>query len=216
MAAAPKGPPAVSSTRKAPGGQRAQPVRWCGRLGSPTVWLFQLAVLGGCVRAAGTVAQPTAIERQLLGAYQELDETLVMEASVRSERELRAAPTLRHRALRARLLQRFNQDDLRELKSRQCVAETPRARLRPVPCEAVRQPPWSRIRARVLREENRSRQIILEWAAARLAAERSAGPVDDGIRAEVRAAYRELVEESASPGDLFETPSGSLRPKEQP
>lgn len=168
----------------------------------------------GCVRAAGSVAEPTAIERQLLGAYQKLDRELVWVSSVRgpggSSPEL---DDLETRALKMRLLQRFNEDDREQLADWQCIAEGLEARVRPVSCRAVeRDDAWLEIRRRVVREENEARAVIIDWAASQVARREGRAEADDELRDRIRAAYADLVRSAAEPDHLVETPSGELVP----
>ena len=168
----------------------------------------------GCVRAAGSVAEPTAIERQLLGAYQKLDRELVWVSSVRGPAG--APPELDDlgtRALRMRLLQRFNEDDREQLADWRCIAEGRSAEIRAVACSEVeRDDTWRKIRRRVIEEENRARSIIIDWAASEAARREGRAEADDELRARMRAAYAELMRSAAEADHLVETPSGELAP----
>jgi hypothetical protein len=175
------------------------------------VWGLTLA---GCIRAAGSVAQPTAIERQLLGAYRELDDELVYAASLRSEAVSPSSDVdpRRQAALRQRVLQRFNAEDLEVLLDAGCLAEGLDARVVPVPCPKVEEDLWVRVRARVVKEENQSRDVIIEWAASVLS-RREGDPEPSPERLEeVRLAYRNLVRAAARPGHLFEVEPGRYEP----
>src|SRR5262245_31747944 len=114
----------------------------------------------GCVSAVGAVAQPTALEFQLLGAYEELDRDLMHASSVRAPSTPAASfEKLRAEALEARGLQRFNEDDLLELKNAKCLAEGLGAKVVPRPCALMEQDPAAQRRLqRVVKEENRARQ----------------------------------------------------------
>src|SRR5215471_11790056 len=78
------------------------------------------------IRVAGSVAKPTALERQLLGDYEELDKDLLHASSVRGELQPNAGTyeAVKAEALEQRAVQRFNEDDLSELKKERCIAET--------------------------------------------------------------------------------------------
>lgn len=186
--------------------------------------IFGLACLSaaGCIRAAGSVAEPTAIERQLLGAYQQLDRELVWVSSVRGadgglpDGSSGDVEDLETRALRMRLLQRFNEDDLARLADWRCVAEGRAARLVAVPCERVREEArWARIRDRVLTEENGARDVIIEWAASEAARREGRPQADEDLIARMRAAYADLMRAAADPDHLVETPQGDLQPASQ-
>ncbi len=163
----------------------------------------------GCIRAAGSVAEPTALERQLLGAYRKLDEELVWVSSVRGPGG--AAPELgdlEEQALRKRLLQRFNEDDLRALKSQGCVGEAQNAEVRAADCDDVRDSAWASVRRRVIAEENEARDVIIRWAASEVARQRGDPVASAAVEAEVRSAYAALLRDAAEPDDLLEGPDG--------
>lgn len=167
----------------------------------------------GCFTVATSAGTPTALERQLLGAYDELDRDLVLASSVRAD--IARAPgsfdSVKALALEGRALQRFNEDDLVELKANGCLAETLEATVVARPCQFVAQEDATKRRDRVIEEENRSRRAIVEWAAFVQA--REAGrdrPTPDQI-AEIRRTYQRLIRESAAPGDLFETSPGQFQ-----
>jgi len=176
-----------------------------------------LAAVGasGCIQAALSAGQPTAVERQLLGAYEELDEELVHASSVRGGSGLEDAShkSLQQLALRARSLQVFNADDVLELKSEGCVFETLRAELAPTECGLVSEDPAARRRrARVMDEENRGRRVLMRWAAHEIARREGRAVPDASELAEVRAAYLRLIKETAQPGHLMEVTPGDVQP----
>jgi len=191
-----------------------------GWLRSALTWVWLAGLLAGCIRAAGSVAEPTAIERQLLGAYQQLDRELVWVSSVRGPGgegpeadRLSEVDDLGTRALRMRLLQRFNEDDLRQLADWQCVAEGRSAAVQPVGCDEVeRDLRWRRIRERVVQEENQAREVIIEYAADQAARRQGRSEPDDQLRQRMRAAYADLMRTAAAPDHLVESSEGALVP----
>lgn len=174
------------------------------------LWLVSSA---GCVSISTNAATPTAIERQLLGAYEELDRDLIMAASVRGD--VRGAPgswdSLKALALEGRALMRFNQDDVRELKSAGCLAEGLEGELIARPCAGALGDVSARV-ARVVDQENRARRALVSFAA--LAAAREAGRtvVAPAELTELRRAYHRLMRQAATPSDLFETVPGEFSP----
>ena len=174
-----------------------------------------LLVLGiwssaGCVRVAATAAQPTALERQLLGAYEELDRELIYASSIRgSNRSPVAAGAMRAQAVRARAIQRFNRDDLLELFARGCIGENRNGRVVSRPCSEVeRSEEVLRRRQRVVREENAARRTIIEWAAHELARrEGRTHPTREELLA-VKDAYARVVQDALPPGALREVSPG--------
>jgi hypothetical protein len=165
------------------------------------------------VTAVGAVAKPTALEFQLLGAYEELDRDLMHASSLRAPQGPAASfEKLRMEALEARGLQRFNQDDLAELKNAACLAEGLRAKVVVRPCGLTdRDPAAKRRRERVAKEENRAREVLVTWAAYELA--RKAGRAEP-TRAEldeIERAYERLLRDTAGPETLIEVKQGAFK-----
>lgn len=181
-------------------------------MGSWRIVAVALLLSSGCIRGALTVAQPTALELQLLGAYDELDKELIHAGSVRGK----ASPELGYDqlsnlAVEARGTQRFNEDDVAELKARGCLAEGQGAILLARPC-TMEDEAMGRRQGRLVEEENRARAVILNWAAHNLA--RKAGrprPNPEELK-EMRAAYQRLLFETARPGELIEREPGQFVP----
>jgi hypothetical protein len=128
-----------------------------------------LALATGCIRVAGSVAQPTALERQLLGEYERLDEELVWASSVRGGGDAaQSFESLKAHAIEQRSMQRFNEDDIAELKAQKCLAETLDAHLVGRPCAFTKGDEKATARIeRILREENKARGAILGRLRAR-------------------------------------------------
>lgn len=169
----------------------------------------------GCIRAVGAVAKPTAIELQLLGAYEELDTDLAHASSLRASGRLSSSfEKLRAEAIEARSIQRFNEDDVIELKNAGCLAEGRDARLIPRKCPLLNEDPAARRRqSRVTQEENQARAAILTWAAHEVA-RRDGRPAPSAKDVEeIRQAYQRLLFETADPGHLIETDKGRFEPR---
>ena len=168
----------------------------------------------GCVTIGTSVATPTALERQLLGVYEELDEDLRHAASVRGDGA--GTPSfagMRAKAVEGRALQRFNEDDVAELKAAGCLAETLQGRIVDRPCEVAGETGESLQRrlTRVVTDENRARDAIVSWAAHVQA--REAGqpaPTADGVR-NLWWTYARLLKEAAAPGHVLEVEPGVFR-----
>lgn len=175
--------------------------------------LGSAVVLGGCFSVVTSAAGPTALERQLLGAYDDLDRELVLAASVRGEAAfaLGSPEALKAAAVEGRALMRFNEDDLAELKAQGCVAETLRAEITEWSCAGANEE-LSRRRARVIRDENQARRAVLAWAAYLRARELGREAPTAAEIEELLAAYRRLLFETAQPGQLFERTPGKFEP----
>ncbi len=191
--------------------RRPQRARWI------TISALWLTGSGGCITAAGTVAQPTALELQLLGAYEDLDKSLVHASSVRARGVERSFESLKARAVQMRALQRFNGDDVQELKSAGCLAETLRASLKGRACSDAQQDGAIQRRiARIVREENAAREAILTWAAYVLARQQGLARPSQAQLLELQGAYQRLLAEAARPGHWLETSPGRFAPKGEP
>lgn len=178
-------------------------------------WPLALLTSAGCITIASSVATPTALEHQLLGVYRELDDDLVYASSVRGDfvSPSGSYEALKSLALEGRSLQRFNEDDLAELKAAGCLAETLDAKIVDRPCDGVvadtgLQPTLQR----VIRDENRARSAILTWAAHAYAREAGAQRPGPEALAEIRRTYRRLLFEAATAGHLFEVEPGVFSP----
>jgi hypothetical protein len=178
--------------------------------------LFAYAILfaPACVRYSTVVAQPTALERQLLGEYEKLDDELVWASSVRSggEPDLYAFEVIKAHALEQRSIQRFNEDDLAELKGRGCIAERLDAHIVSRPCDLGESDPAAVRRiTRIVAEENRARDVIMLWAAHELARKEGKAAPDKGQVEELKRTYSRLLREAATPGHLAEVKPGEYR-----
>ncbi len=168
-------------------------------------------LVAGCFQGVATVAKPTALELQLIGAYRNLDEDLVRSASVRATNGP-SFETLAMDAIEARALQRFNEDDVLLLKGEGCLAETLAAKIVARDCASISDPTVARRRERILQEENRCRATILGWAAHELA-RREGRPEPSAAELEMlRQAYVRLVRDAALPGHWVEAEPGRFEP----
>ena len=179
---------------------------------TPTLALVCLSVASGaCVTVAQNAARPTALEHQLLGAYEELDEDLVRASSVRGDGASGPARlgVVRAQALEQRAVQQFLADDLAEFAAARCIAEALDATVVARPCPLVATDATIRTRRdRVVASESRARNILIWWAAHELAhkAGRST-PTGEELR-DVAGAYRRLLRAALTPGHLVEVTPG--------
>jgi hypothetical protein len=180
-------------------------------------WLPLLSCCG-CITIATSYGAETAIERQLLGAYEELDQDLILASSVRGD--VAAPPgsyeSVKALAIEGRALQTFNQDDLELLETKGCVVEALDATIRAAPCPYTDAPDEeaqraARTRTRVIAEENRARKNILTWAAHAYARADGRGKPSSKDFLEIKATYHRLLEERAKKGERFEVEPGVVR-----
>lgn len=171
--------------------------------------VWALALLAGC-KITTNAANPTALERQLAGAYEDLDRELVLASSVRGEggNEPQSFAALKLLALEGRAMMRFNEDDVRELKRAGCVAESREGALVARECAA----PIAEALARVVEQENRARGAVIEFAAFAIAREQGRAAASSAEVAELRRAYFSLLSRAAKPGELFEGEPGVFAP----
>ena len=171
-----------------------------------SVTLALLAPSVACITISGSVATPTAVEHQLLGVYRELDRDLVYASSVRGDVVALSGSfeSLRALALEGRALQKFNEDDLDELKASGCIAERRDSTVTQRECADV---PQSRL-TRVVADENAARAAILKWAAYAYARESGRQNPSQAEMDDIRQTYRRLLREAAKSGHLFEASPG--------
>ena len=165
----------------------------------------------GCVSVGGTVATPTALENQMLGVYEDLDDDLVYASSVRSNNTIPfSVENARSEALAARSLQLFNRDELDEFKAAGCIAETLSAILIPYKCTAEQDPTdnFEERRARIIRDENRARERLMQWAAFLIARKKGRNIIDPEKIIELRKTYYRMLREGADKGHIFEQADG--------
>ncbi len=178
------------------------------------IWVTIGSLWLGCISGVGTVARPTVLENQLLGAYQQLDKEWVQASSVRGVNQQGTLnyASLRAEALTHRAIQRFNEDDLDELKREGCLAESLRAELVVRSCAFVTHDmAIQKRRKRVAREENRARRAVLLWIAYETARQEGHNKPTDARLKELRAAYRRLLHDTAKPGYVLEVRPGVFR-----
>lgn len=176
-------------------------------------WVCLVGIAGpGCISAAVSVSQPTAVERQLLGAYESLDADLVRLSSVRSADVgfRNSDAMMREEALRARAIQRFNADDIVQLKASGCLVELLSAQLGWKSCPSANDAQVKRRLDRVIEEENRSRRTILAWAAQEDASARGRQASTTEYMQDLKRAYHELLRQTAQSGDWFESRPGAF------
>jgi|GEM_PF-1009946 len=125
---------------------------------------------GACSFKFEITSQRTALENQVMGSYKEIDDDVVLMASVRGvgsggETKKTEVSDLQLAAIRAKQNQEFNRDDLDELKTAQIIGEGNDGSVVLLPVDAGKKPddPKLVVFARALiEEENRDRQNI--WA----------------------------------------------------
>ncbi len=169
--------------------------------------LLTVSVATGCVSPRiQVVDERTALENQILGAYERLDDDLQLMASVRATEASEPGPArheLRRQAIWARRLEIFFRDDVDELKRAGCLGEGRDGLLARRPCEPdgdERRAAWLE---RVLQQVNEAREKIFEYIVA---SSHQLAPED---LEQVRGAFVRLRREEAERGEWLQQDDGS-------
>jgi len=127
------------------------------------VCLLILVFLSGCSFKFEVTSQRTALENQILGEYQELEDDLALVSSVRGG----GSRTKFSLAERSKQNQRFNLDDIEELKNIELLGETVKGRLVLLKKSVGRRDDASKFQIKIARilvqEENRDRVNIWNY-----------------------------------------------------
>lgn len=145
--------------------RRCEPIR---RL-SLIAWALIVLAFSGCAFNFEITSQRTALENQVLGSYQEMDDDLVLVTSVRSldsegkKKEIDVSD-LQQRAIVARQNQEFNRDDVDELKQAQILGEANDGQLVILPAgiglvEKATEA-QSKLARSLVDEENKDREVV--------------------------------------------------------
>lgn len=135
------------------------------------VFLLIFLFSQGCAINFELTSQRTALEKQILGSYEELDDDLLMISSVRAldeegKKKGYDLSDLQMKALKAKQNQQFNRDDIDELKNDQILGENSRGYLSVLPkgVGLINTTTKKRLNlAKLLtKEENHDREIV--WA----------------------------------------------------
>lgn len=171
------------------------------------VLLSALAVVGCVNPRIQVVDERTALENQILGVYERLDDDLQLLASVRepvaASGDEPAHHQLRRQALQARRLEVFFRDDVDEFKQAGCLGEGRDGQLARRPCPVdgdARRTAWLE---RVLEQVNEARRRIVEYIVA-TSLELAPGDIE-----QVRAVFVRLRREEARKGEWLQQDDGS-------
>lgn len=170
--------------------------------------LFALVMaLAGCTFNFELTTQRTALENQVMGAYKELDDDLILVSSVRGGKQAKTEMSPGHRrALDARENQEFNRDDIDELKDKQIVGETAGGTLALVP-KAAGDAKDVQLAQTLVAEENRDREEI--WKRI-IESNENLSAKD---LPEVRKTYAKLQRDTTRPGQWLQDESGNWQKK---
>jgi hypothetical protein len=172
------------------------------------------SLAGGCVSAKiQVVDERTALENQILGSYEELDRDLQLVASVRAvdkNGKTSARPNfsqIRAQAVAARQTQRFNRDDLDELKRAGCLGEANDGKLSARKCERAAQADVAARIERLVASENQARAVLLTFVLT------TSPDLTQDDRAQLARAWAKMNREQAQAGLWIQDPAGAWRQK---
>lgn len=162
-------------------------------------------------------SQKTALENQIMGSYKELDDEVLMMASVRgvstdgTKTEAKVQSDAAKLATEAKQNQSFNRDDIDELKERQLIGEARSG-------EAVILPKGTGLAETaaatelqfakyIIEQENKDREVIVKRIVA------TNQSLTERDLAEARRVYHKALVDESPPGSWFENASGAWERK---
>ena len=167
-------------------------------------------VATGCAFNFEVTSQRTALENQVMGAYKELDDELILVSSVRAAGVKGVGTrvkTVQRPALDARLNQDFNRDDIEELKDLGVIGESATGTVVLLPTSVGSRHDGklapSTLARTLIDEENHDRDVI--WQRI-IAANPNLAAKDLPA---VRRTYAKLQREQSRPGQWVESETGS-------
>ena len=167
-------------------------------------FIVLILTLSACIKVAINLATPTAIERQMIGEYQQIDEELLYAATARSQGFSDSEEMTK--SVEARLHQSYNLDDIISLKEQGCLGESVEGKLIPIECEAIKKNMDLRnLQIRMASEENNDRTIILEEV------KKKNKLLKDLTLSELFLLHRQLLLSTALENQLFETAEGDKK-----
>lgn len=164
-----------------------------------------LLLLTGCTFNFEVTSQRTALENQVLGAYKELEDDVILASSVRAPGDDKPVLSAsKRRAVDARQNQDFNRDDIDEMKDAEILGEAADGSLAVLP-----KAPSGKLAAQLVAEENRDRAEI--WNRI-IAANENLSLKD---LSQVRKTYAKLQREATAAGQWYQDESGAWQKKGQ-
>jgi len=165
--------------------------------------LALLAAAGGCISLKPVILdRKTQLENQVLGAFQRLEQDLILTSSVRGEAQGQAAKLspLQREAVEAMMVREFYRDDIDALKQDQVVGEGNQGLL--VVLSRPEAPERAAEMDRLVKLENESRTVIIRRV---IQTNRELSDKDLPL---VRSIFYRLNRQTARPGDRVQLESG--------
>lgn len=151
--------------------------------------------------------EKSALENQVIGSYEKIEEDTWMVASVRSTNKKKAKKVSpeQKRVSEAMKNRKFNKDDIDELKQDGAVGENKRGFLETRPLvKLTKDPEYKKRVTELIKEENRDREIIMN---------RIAENAMNATKEEVYAIMAGYNREKADPGTWIQLPDREWRKK---
>lgn len=136
---------------------------------SITFWVVNCSVQAPEVKVTG---EKSALENQVIGSYEEIEEDTWMVASVRSagEKKTKKLSPEEKRVLEAVRNRKFNKDDVNELKREGAIGENMRGFLEIRPLAKIENDPQYKKRVtELVNEENRDREVVMNHIVEQIA-----------------------------------------------
>lgn len=173
-----------------------------------------LWICGATVIVAGCSVKPpevrvtgerTALEQEVLGTYEEMEEDVWMVASTRSSRnknKARISPE-KKKVLEAYRTLKFNKDDVDEFKRKGYIGENNRGFLELRPVKALEGGEKNQLVSSVVKEQNAARQVILDRMI-------EVNPkLQEAPLAQVEAEYAQINQEGSVKGTWIQQQNGT-------
>lgn len=188
----------------------------CGR---PLGRIAQLLACLLCVGCSGplvgvtVVDERTALENQVLGSYQELDQEVLLLASVRyidpsgKIKKTKKVPERKREVIRAMQRTSFNKDDVDRLKASGILGENNAGGVTLLTEEKVDPEQLAFVR-NLVQEENADREVVMQRMIA------TNEQLSESDLPEVRIIFAALNRDTARPGDMIQKENGDWMAKE--
>lgn len=175
---------------------------------------FTLFLLCSCVSKlvsvdVTVVDERTALENQVLGTYEEINQDTLLLASVRSVdesgnlKEIPPMPQKKREAIRAMQRRQFNKDDIENFKALGCAGENNTGLLTFFSVKKAKDDPaFKKFSQQIIIQENEDRMVIMK----RIVATNENFTENDLPR--VQKIFASLNRTAARPGDLIQTETG--------
>jgi hypothetical protein len=161
--------------------------------------LLYLASLGCATVKPVVIDTKTQLENQVLGAFQRLEQDLILASSVRGEGGAKLSP-LQREALEAMMIREFYRDDIDALKQQQVVGEGKDGLLLVI--TKPDQPERAQEVEKLVKRENDSRTIIMRRAI------QQSRDLQEKDLPLVQQVFARLNRQTAQPGDRVQLESG--------